>query len=86
MRLGLHLGSDFYERAIQKAADTAKMCRPTVKTLNMFVYLFIYLRRCLSSGLYRRVVYKEFTNVSEVLAASIIRATHRPNDGGSKDL
>jgi hypothetical protein len=28
-----------------------------------------------------------FTNVSEVLAASIIRAiTHHPDDGGSKDL
>jgi hypothetical protein len=30
----------------------------------------------------------EFTNVSEVLAASIIRAmsTHSPDDGGSQDL
>jgi hypothetical protein len=27
--------------------------------------------------LLRRVVWQEFTNVSEVLAASIIRATHR---------
>jgi hypothetical protein len=38
--------------------------------------------------LYRRVVWEKFADVSEVLAASIIRVmtTHHPDDGGSKDL
>jgi hypothetical protein len=28
----------------------------------------------------------KFTDISEVLASSIIRASHRPDDGGSKNL
>jgi hypothetical protein len=35
-------------------------------------------RRLLSSGLLRRVVLKKFTDVSDVLAASIIRITSKP--------
>jgi hypothetical protein len=38
----------------------------------IFTHQQILLGRWLSSGLYRRVVWYKFTNVSEVLAASII--------------
>jgi hypothetical protein len=44
------------------------------------------LWRWLSSGLYRRVVWYKFSDISEVLPASIIRVTHRPNDRGSQYL
>jgi hypothetical protein len=37
-----------------------------------------------SSGMLRRVIWYKFTDVSEVLAASVV--THRPDDGGSKGL
>jgi hypothetical protein len=38
------------------------------------------------SGLYSRVIWYKFTDFSEVLAASIIRMAHSPDDGGSKYL
>jgi hypothetical protein len=41
----------------------------------------------MSSGLLRLVNWYKFTDVSEVFAASIIRAmSHRSDDGGSKLL
>jgi hypothetical protein len=38
------------------------------------------------SGLLSHVVWYKFTDVSEVFSASIIRETHRSDDGGSKHL
>jgi hypothetical protein len=45
------------------------------------------VRRWPSSGLMRRVVCYKFTDVSDVLAASVIRGRlSRPDDGSSKRI
>jgi hypothetical protein len=52
-----------------------------------FVTLLVFILKMAVFWIVTPCSLVEVTNVSEVLAASIIRAiTHRPDDGGSKDL